>query len=306
MSQLKELSNEEFIEVIDRTPLVSIDLVIRDDRGRILLGRRVNEPAAGKWFVPGGRIHKENNVDAAEKNIDATFESICEKEILEKHSRSEARLINVYTHIYDTNVYKTPGISTHYVVLAHELCLDKPINLTSTPQHSEFKWFSREEADPEMNKNADPDVHPNVLPYFRTPFQMDHTQYEFLNARRDSFNNLVWQTPVVSLTAQAFLFSIILSSGISMEGRIIAGILALITAFVSLQLLAKHRFMEIEHAKMLQAYEEASHIYAANRAIRPGKGIIRWSSYRLWIFVLWVFLIAALFSLPLSWLGVLK
>jgi len=53
-----KLSKQDFMEVIERTPLVSIDLVIRDSKNRILLGRRKNEPAKGKWFVPGSRICK--------------------------------------------------------------------------------------------------------------------------------------------------------------------------------------------------------------------------------------------------------
>jgi colanic acid biosynthesis protein WcaH len=59
------INKQQFLEVISRTPLVSIDLVIRDSKNRILLGRRVNEPARGKWFVPGSRILKDESLDDA-------------------------------------------------------------------------------------------------------------------------------------------------------------------------------------------------------------------------------------------------
>jgi colanic acid biosynthesis protein WcaH len=39
------LGERDFLEVIERTPLVSIDLVVRDEAGRVLLGRRTREPA---------------------------------------------------------------------------------------------------------------------------------------------------------------------------------------------------------------------------------------------------------------------
>ena len=52
------LDEARFLEVIDRAPLVSIDLVVVDPDQRVLCGWRVNQPARGFWFVPGGRILK--------------------------------------------------------------------------------------------------------------------------------------------------------------------------------------------------------------------------------------------------------
>jgi len=52
------LGREEFLEVVERAPLVSIDLIVRRGDGLVLLGRRTNEPAKDFWFVPGGRIYK--------------------------------------------------------------------------------------------------------------------------------------------------------------------------------------------------------------------------------------------------------
>jgi colanic acid biosynthesis protein WcaH len=65
----KKLNKEEFIEVLDRTPLIAIDLIIKDEKNRILLGKRTNEPAKGMWFVPGGRIFKNESIEEAFKRI---------------------------------------------------------------------------------------------------------------------------------------------------------------------------------------------------------------------------------------------
>ena len=37
-------------------PVVAVGLVARDPRGRLLLVRRANPPAAGTWSLPGGRV----------------------------------------------------------------------------------------------------------------------------------------------------------------------------------------------------------------------------------------------------------
>ena len=53
------LDKDTFSTVIQNTPLISIDLIVENKKGQILLGKRVNEPALGYWFVPGGRIFKD-------------------------------------------------------------------------------------------------------------------------------------------------------------------------------------------------------------------------------------------------------
>ena len=68
------LSADEFATLVRLGPLVSIDLVVRNDRGQILFGFRKNEPAKNFWFVPGGRIQKEERLKDA-------FNRICRKEL---------------------------------------------------------------------------------------------------------------------------------------------------------------------------------------------------------------------------------
>jgi hypothetical protein len=50
------LSDEDFAHIVGLVPLVSIDLIIRDANGNVLVALRTNEPAKGVYFVPGGRI----------------------------------------------------------------------------------------------------------------------------------------------------------------------------------------------------------------------------------------------------------
>jgi hypothetical protein len=114
-----------------------------------------------------------------------------------------------------------------------------------------------------------------------------------LNARRDTFNNLLWQTPVLSLTAQAFLFTIILSCDSGDLERLIAAFLSFITALASIQLLFKHRFMEEQHAKILHDYEKSFGLYGINQKMTPNNWVVKISSFQLWFFVLFFFMVAA-------------
>jgi colanic acid biosynthesis protein WcaH len=151
------LSEPAFLEVIDRTPLVSIDLIVRDEQGRLLMGLRRNEPARGFWFVPGGRIFKGETLEAA-------FERITLVELGVQVPRSAARLFGAYTHLYEANALAVEGVSTHYVVLAHELPSLVLPSALPLAQHGRYRWVSAVQAH-ECPPGEAP-VHSNNWPYF--------------------------------------------------------------------------------------------------------------------------------------------
>ena len=149
------LPRREFLEVVERAPLVSIDLIVRDEAGRVLLGLRRNAPARGFWFVPGGRVCKNETLDAA-------FARITLDELGVAMPRADARFLGVFEHFCDENAGDLPGFGTHYVVLGHAL----PQGMSITPptdQHSEYRWLA---ADALLD---DPLVHAYTKAYFRSP-----------------------------------------------------------------------------------------------------------------------------------------
>jgi colanic acid biosynthesis protein WcaH len=143
------LDNKTFECIIKNTCLVSIDFII-ENNGKILLGKRVNEPAKGYWFTIGGRIYKNETIKNAQKRI--------LKEELNYEDEFNPEFIGIFEHFYDTGFN---GIETHYVNIAYKL---KNINLIELPkiQHNEYKWFGLDEL---LNAK---DVHEYVKQYFRS------------------------------------------------------------------------------------------------------------------------------------------
>ncbi len=126
-------------------------------------------------------------------------------------------------------------------------------------------------------------------------------QYQIASTRRQGYDTLMWQTPVLSLTGLAFLFTIALSNGSSPIARIISGVLAFLSALFSAQLLAKHRYYEIYWAKWLQEFETEHKILPINNRPAPSKNrLICMSSYRLWMVLLLIYSVAALFIVILA------
>lgn len=147
------MQNKDFLQIIRATPLVSIDLIVRNKEGKILLGKRINRPAQGYWFVPGGRIRKN------ERLADA-LQRIARAELGITLILDPAKLLGVYEHIYDDNFFGEEGVNTHYVVLAYEYFLEAGMQIILDDQHSEAKWWAVEEL---LNS---PEVHENTKAYF--------------------------------------------------------------------------------------------------------------------------------------------
>jgi colanic acid biosynthesis protein WcaH len=149
------LTEIDFLDVVRLTPLVAIDLLVRDADGRVLLGHRRNRPARGTWFVPGGRILKDETLDAA-------FSRIADAELgIAKLARSSARFEGVFEHHYSDNFAGEPGVSTHYIVLAYALSLASAQPVGRPDQHSGYLWLTPHQL------LARDDVHENTKAYFR-------------------------------------------------------------------------------------------------------------------------------------------
>lgn len=148
------LNHEQFITVVQYSPLVSIDLVVQNSLGQVLLGFRSNRPAQNCWFVPGGRVCKDERLAQA-------FRRITRGELGVELEIDSARFLGVYEHLYPDNFLEREGISTHYIVLAHRLELDIDLAALPPDQHRDFRWFSV----PELL--ASDLVHANTQAYFR-------------------------------------------------------------------------------------------------------------------------------------------
>ncbi|MBW8000784.1 MAG: GDP-mannose mannosyl hydrolase [Planctomycetes bacterium] len=149
----RQLSPADFAEVVKRTPLVSIDLIVLNGNDEVLLGFRSNEPAADSWFVPGGRIAKDERISQA-------FGRITENELGVALKCEDAQFAGVFEHLYPTNFTRKGNFGTHYVVLAYKIKIDEDILNLPTDQHSQYKWVSGEAAKNEKN------IHPNTMAYF--------------------------------------------------------------------------------------------------------------------------------------------
>lgn len=145
------LANNVFETIVTNTPLISIDLLVENEQGEFLLGLRKNRPAQGYWFVPGGRVLKNESLDQA-------FKRLTKLELGLELERNQVDFKGVYEHFYQNSVFDEHS-STHYIVLAHKVkLLSRSVKLDEN-QHSDYQWV-----DPgELSKVK---VHKYTIDYF--------------------------------------------------------------------------------------------------------------------------------------------
>ncbi|MCU1433310.1 MAG: putative rane protein [Pseudarthrobacter sp.] len=107
----------------------------------------------------------------------------------------------------------------------------------------------------------------------------DQLTYEMLTARFLAHDELLWQTPVLALTAQSFLMTISLSPEVDDWAGATAAGLGTVLILMSMHLLGRHRFLELIEKHKLRQLEEilqieplSTHSWGWNYASAPELG----------------------------------
>lgn len=131
------LDPDTFRCIVKNTPLVSIDICLVHD-GKILLGKRCNEPLKGKWFTPGGRILKDEPLQECIRRVAYSELGLVIEDPL------SFTLMGAWDHLYENSVMDE-NVSTHYVNLPHYCILEEKPSLSIDDQHNHLRWFDLDE-----------------------------------------------------------------------------------------------------------------------------------------------------------------
>lgn len=156
---MKKLDVSTFQTAVRAVPLISVDLLLVRADSDVLLGLRANRPAQHCWFVPGGRIYKDERMQAA-------LVRVAEKELglgaVLTSGRVRSQPMGVFEQFYGDCFSGDPSITTHYVAMPHLLQVPADFALPEgDEQHAMLRWWSIEEA------LASADVHSYCKDYLR-------------------------------------------------------------------------------------------------------------------------------------------
>lgn len=153
------LAPDKYFCALSLTQVVSVDLIVKNSEGKILVGKRKNRPAQNYYFVPGGRIYKNETIPKG-------IERLLEMELGVHGKKCSYNFMCISDHIYDDNFLggvteAKQSVGTHYVCIGIEVDLlgqyiDEKV---FSDQHSDIKWLTTDEL---QNRE---DVHKNTKLY---------------------------------------------------------------------------------------------------------------------------------------------
>jgi len=132
-------------DIVANVPIVSVDLIVRHEDG-VVLGKRTNRPGRGEWFVPGGRVHKDETLDAATHRIAEAELGVDVR--IEEH-------LGVYEHFWDESEFD--DVATKHYLANGVVVRPRTDRFDPDDQHADVRVF-----EPPV-----PDCHPYVEAYLR-------------------------------------------------------------------------------------------------------------------------------------------
>jgi len=122
------IDNDLYDQILRVMPIPSVDLIVVDDAGRVLLAKRTNEPGKGYWWFPGGRVH------FLETRLEASRRKLKEECGLEAEQIVEIGTYDVIVERSD-HTEKLHGITTLFYAM-----VGMQVNYILDSQNSEADW----------------------------------------------------------------------------------------------------------------------------------------------------------------------
>ena len=127
------LPEEDYKRVLGLVPVACVDVVVTLGN-KFLLGKRINEPGKGLWWIPGGRVFKGE-----------TLEETAIRKIMEElgfETRREGfEILTAKETIFENSAID--GVSSHTINSVFLLRLnEKPVINLENSDFSETKWLN--------------------------------------------------------------------------------------------------------------------------------------------------------------------
>lgn len=139
---MKIIEEDLYKDIIHALPILCVDLLIKNSEGKYLLHLRDNEPLKNEWWVPGGRVHKEEKIHSAASRK-------CKEEL--GFVITNWKIVGIYEDTYERNSFNTPTIF-HGVSVVLTASKDVDENQIILDEQSS-KWAYRKKLPPRFLSN---------------------------------------------------------------------------------------------------------------------------------------------------------
>lgn len=132
----ERIPEDLYRKIHESVPIVCVDTVVEDGKGRFLMALRKNRPEKGRWWFVGGRVCKN------ERLVEAI------KRKMREELGTEGELIRDLGHYeYFNEEGYFNGTAAHALVVVFLVRLSEEAALRLDAQHADYRWFDAIEPD---------------------------------------------------------------------------------------------------------------------------------------------------------------
>lgn len=247
----QQFPDEQWAWVTGHLPIACVDIlpvvVTGGQVSHVGLIER-DSPLGRRWCHVGGRIwYGETLREAGFRHLAETFDLSCPPHL---------DRVPFFVNEFFPQPIAGAGLDPrkHAVSVCYVAEISGTAQVGAKGEAIDFRWFGLEEI-PTQQLWPGTEIIVSALPVARSE-SAHELAYTALNSRYISHNELMWQTPVLAMTAMAFLLTIALGDGRAWS-RALAAMLSAAVALVSFQLMAKHSVNQLADADALWEIERS-------------------------------------------------
>lgn len=125
------IPDKDYRRIIEQLPIICVDAIIINDKKQYLLVRRKNEPLKGEYWVPGGRLFKNESLqDAVKRKV--RQELGIESNIIMP--------VGVYEDFYEKGPFNIEGY--HALSIVYLMAVESE-NIQLDDQSDDWGWFDQ-------------------------------------------------------------------------------------------------------------------------------------------------------------------
>jgi colanic acid biosynthesis protein WcaH len=118
--------------ILTSMPIPCVDLLVTDEKGRVLMIRRNNPPAKGHWWFPGGRVHYGETRQAAVR-----------RKLQEECGLTASQLAELGT--YDVIIEEPGAPVSHGITTLFSMTVRGSLSAALDSQSTAYDWRRPEE-----------------------------------------------------------------------------------------------------------------------------------------------------------------
>ena len=125
------LNEIDYIKVIETMPIVCVDALIINEKNQYLLVKRTNEPLKDEYWLPGGRLHKNELLE----------ESIKRK--VREELGVDGKIIKLIGHFEEFFDKTSQQTNKNFHAISFVFLIEiLSFNISLDNQASDWKWFN--------------------------------------------------------------------------------------------------------------------------------------------------------------------